>query len=135
MMTVSVEPVTRPNNRPIIVEETGVATIYEATKTISCGNVEWRVHWQSEGGDRQIRGRVEVEMGGQNRSLSEVQAQVFASFKSVDDVSATCNRGVGAQSVRTALLILGTDVNNRRALAQVYLEANLETSISFNNTD
>lgn len=121
------------NNRPITIEETGVATNYEATKTIICGNVEWRVKWKSGPDKKQIRGDITVVKAGESRALPEAQAEVFGKFSAVDGVSATCNKTPDNKVVRSSLIVIGHGMENRgKSLAQVYVEPDFKTQWSFN---
>ena len=123
------------DNRPILVEETGVATVYEATKNISCGDVEWRVGWNSSGRGR-IRGDVTVLIAGKGGALPEAQAQVFDRFRTIDGVSATCNKGAGGRPTRSSLLVSGYgEADHKKAMAQLNVGPDHKASWSFNTVD
>ncbi|MEM6908043.1 MAG: hypothetical protein AAF494_05135 [Pseudomonadota bacterium] len=126
----------QPDNT-IVIEETGVADSYEATKTISCADVRWYVAWKSQGSNQPIAGSVSISMAGEKRrSLDDAQTEVFGKFSSVQDVSATCNPAKGDQPTRTTLLVLGQALENgQRALAQVNVEQDFAVNWSFDLVD
>ena len=120
------------NRSPIVIEETGVATSYEATKNISCGDMEWRVDWKSGPARDKIRGGVTVVIAGKSKALPEAQAQIFDRLASVDSVSATCNKGANGGPTRSSLLVLGKDGAGKKALAQLNVDPDFKANWSFN---
>lgn len=116
----------------IAIEETGVATSYEATKNITCGSVEWRVKWKAGPSKAGISGNVSVVAASKNKDLPEAQAHIFGKFATIDSVSATCNGAAGGAPARSTLLVSGNDADGKKALAQVHLDSDLKPDWSFN---
>ena len=112
-----------PDSSTIMIEETGVAQTYEATKAITCEDVRWLVSWSS-GPDRgEIRGEISAVLQGRTFEAKDAQAELFEKFSMVDGVSATCNRASDGAITRTALLVSGSSrEGGRTALAQVRIE-------------
>jgi hypothetical protein len=121
-----------PDTRRINVVETGVAMEYEATKKISCGDLEWDVSWKSGASRGQVTGAVNLLIRGKGKPLSDVQSEVFDKFASVDNVSATCNKMANGKSVRSTLLILGHSVaDGKKSLAQGNIEPDMVVKWTF----
>lgn len=120
-----------PNRTPITIEETGVATSYEATKNISCGNMDWRVNWRSGSESARIIGGTTVQIAGESKIIAESQAHIFDRLATVDDVSATCNESPDGV-VRSSLLVVGNDAEEgKKALAQLHVDQNFKVDWSF----
>ena len=132
MMTQPPQATAMLNTDPITFAETGVARTYEATKRISCGDLEWRVEWRSGSELGQIRGSVAVSLSGRRKNMPDAQAQIFDRFETIDSVSATCNVGATGEPIRSALLVDGSVGQGRRAMAQVHVEPDSGTTVSFN---
>lgn len=132
MMTQPSGTTATSNNSPIVAEETGVATSYEATKNITCGDVEWHVSWKSGPAKGSVRGDITVSVAGKSKALAEAQAQVFGKFASVDTVSATCNKGADGKPTRSSLLVSGNSLENgKKSLAQLHVDPGLKVEWSF----
>jgi len=120
------------DSRKINVVETGVAIEYDATKKISCGNLEWHVSWKSGSVRGKISGDVKLLSGGKSKTLPDVQSQVFDKFATVDTISATCNIGANNKSVRSTLLILGNSLEDgKKSLAQGSIEPDMVVKWTF----
>jgi hypothetical protein len=135
LMSQPPESGTIPNNRPIAVEETGVATSYEATKNISCHDTQWQVQWSSRPGRGRMQGGVTVLIGGKSKVLTDAQEEIFGKFEAIDTVSASCNRGANGGPTRSSLLLLGSDEAGKKALAQLRVEPDFKASWSFNTAE
>lgn len=119
-------------DKAISIEEAGVATSYEATKNISCGDIEWRVRWESRPAKGQISGGITVVIAGENKALPEAQAQIFDKFATIDSVSATCNESPNNGVTRSSLLVVGNARSGgMKALAQLNVGADFATNWSF----
>ncbi len=116
----------------IPIEETGVASSYEATKNISCGDIVWQVRWKSGATRGNITGEVVVVRGAKSQVMPEAQERIFGRFATIDDVSATCNPGQGGQPTRSSLLVSGYDIEtSTRALGQLSIDQELAATWSF----
>ena len=91
----------------IVIEEFGVARAYEASKSIVCDSVEWRVTWRSQSQEPHISGEIVALVSGDGHFLGDGQEEVFGRFSSIDGVSATCNPGRDQIPTRSHLLISG----------------------------
>lgn len=116
----------------IQIEETGVVRTYSASKTIVCGDYEWRVTWSSRSESPRISGDIVVLVNGRGYFLNDAQNEIFGQLNSVNGVSATCNPGSDDAPTRTRLLISGNTIEEGvAALAQVSVEPDGEASWSF----
>lgn len=123
-----------PNNEPIFIEETGVARTYEASKTITCGEFQWRVEWSSGPERDNLRGVVTLASNGKSYTAPDAQAELFNKFATINGVSATCNEGANGMPTRTSLLVSGNGrENGTDALAQAHPNGDLVLAWSFDD--
>lgn len=105
---------------------------YTASKTMVCGDIQWRVTWRSRTERPRMSGEIVVLLGGQGYFLNDAQSEVFERFSSVDNVSATCMPGDDENPTRSHLLVLGYELGTgSEALAQVSIEPDGEATWSF----
>jgi hypothetical protein len=120
------------DSTPIAVEETGFAREYEASKKIVCGSVEWKIDWKSGAELGDISGSARVLIAGKDMPLPDIQKNILDKFATIDDVSATCNKGADGKSVRTALMITGNELKTgKKSLAQVRVGPGSEVQWTF----
>lgn len=131
MMSQVSSAASNPNNEPIRSEHTGVALSYEATKNISCGDVQWQVDWKSGPERGQLTGNVTVLLKGKSTAISGAQAEIFDKFDTIDNVSATCNKGVNGAPTRSTLLVLGNTDGSRKGLVQLNVDPNGKPAWTF----